>query len=300
MKEVPLQEKTYKHKWLKGMHYFARYLLLCLSICLCMIASLYGISNLICLRATNIYCPVYTEEQVRRHNFKNGSPKGDFGVASCWYIDTARFDFQAILEPNSKLLQAHVDQFSTSHIIQCAIYFIVILYPLYVIIWYGFYLFYDTFYLIFNLIINGIIGYEYKHDKNVVLLNMKHNPRITNVINETRRKLHHAKALHRRKKHKRTSKGKIQNRNNSLSVVNSKRLCCCVNWIYIKWIEKYEIWKINYFYYDSKWRLFWLMGKEWMEIFIQIYGLFLYGGIDLFDKETNILGQNVAAVRGKR
>ena len=42
-----------------------------------------------------------------------------------------------------------------------------------------------------------------------------------------------------------------------------------------------------YYYVDSKWRLFSIIFREFIEIFIQFYALLLYGGINLFDFNSN-------------
>ena len=77
-----------------------------------------------------------------------------------------------------------------------------------------------------------------------------------------------------------------------ISVSGNDRMICCT-------CGRYQNWRRNHCYDDSRLRLFSIIGKEWFEILIQIYALFLYGGINLFDKDSNVLAQDPNIVRGK-
>ena len=54
-----------------------------------------------------------------------------------------------------------------------------------------------------------------------------------------------------------------------------------------------------YYYVDSKWYLFGIAMKEMIEILIQFHALLLYGGINIFNTNENILAQEAYVVRGK-
>ena len=45
------------------------------------------------------------------------------------------------------------------------------------------------------------------------------------------------------------------------------------------------------YYVDSKWRMLSIIVREWFEIGIQIYALLLYGGVNVFNLDSNILSQ---------
>ena len=45
------------------------------------------------------------------------------------------------------------------------------------------------------------------------------------------------------------------------------------------------------YYVDSKLRIFSIIVREWIEILIQMYALFLYGGISLLFPSSNVLSQ---------
>ena len=45
------------------------------------------------------------------------------------------------------------------------------------------------------------------------------------------------------------------------------------------------------YYVDSKWRMLSIILREWLEITAQIYALLLYGGVNVFALESNVLSQ---------
>ena len=49
-------------------------------------------------------------------------------------------------------------------------------------------------------------------------------------------------------------------------------------------------------YIDSKLKMLSIIIREWIEISIQIYALLLYGGIDVFSSNSNVLSQRANVI----
>ena len=51
------------------------------------------------------------------------------------------------------------------------------------------------------------------------------------------------------------------------------------------------------YYVDSKLRMLSIIAREWLEITTQIYALLLYGGINVFALESNVLSQKAYIIQ---
>ena len=290
---------------LHTLFYIARYLLLLIAISLVTISLLYGISNLIKLEATHFFCPIYTEEQVRQHNLENENAYGD-SVLSCWYIERSKLDLHAVRSLDMDVFEASFDHFTPWDAFICIIYCLISLYLLIIVLYNGYLVIFDTFYAILACLTARSEKHKRESNTRASSVNLTHrsmvtrNPRIKKMINKMRFKAKHAS---KKNKHviRQMSSPSISNRsdkyNRSVAVsrvagnayaYDSGNICV-----------RYQNWQRNHCYDDSKLRLFSIIGKEWFEILIQIYGLFLYGGVDLFDANSNVLAQHPNVVRGK-
>ena len=279
--------------------YFARYVLLLTTICLFIISLMYGISSLVTLEATNFFCPLHSEEEVRQHNLENGLEHGD-DQYSCWYINRSVMNLMKIIMLEDDLFEATFKNFTIINLFKCLLYCLVSLCLLIIILYNGYYVIYDTFF--------ALVGYFNSklncQDKYI------HNPRLTKTLTrmrykvKTRNKLRRKQIVSRSKlKQFNEKNGRKQNRKatrqSKFGVTGSASAASvagAVKWVISKY-QQWAVWYRKYYYHDSKWRLFTIMGKEWIEILVQTYGLLLFGGIDIFDSESNVLAQDSSVVR---
>ena len=93
------------------LYFIARHLILIVSYCLCIIASLYAVGSLVELKARNCFCPWYSLQQVQDCNKQHEYERGDGN--SCYYvflIEDCKQYF--ILEMHSSVLMIGTDNFS--------------------------------------------------------------------------------------------------------------------------------------------------------------------------------------------
>ena len=317
-------EENSNYETLTALVYFARYLLLLIIICLFGISLLYSISSLVTLEATHFFCPIYTEEQVRQHNLENNLAKGE-GSLSCWYIERSKIDFNAVESLDIDVFEANFDCYTTLDAIICAVYSLISLYLLIITLYHGYYLLFDTFYAILACFLNTNskscswcccnlrknVNVVNTDNNNQLAATIHHqgivdtkNPRITQVLNQMRLKAKHADKLNRHAaRHSRHSDREnidkfIKHRR--VAIQQKKKNCLAYAMsLFAEWYKKCGLWVVNNYYTDSKYRLFGIIGREWLEILIQTYGLFYYGGINLFNKESNVPAQDPIVVRGK-
>ena len=219
------------------------------------ILCLYSIGSLVSLKANNLFCPLYTEEEVRLYNFENDLPHGD--PESCFYINRKKLNINDIKNLNLDIFTATVE-LNDTNIFQFVLYIILLLLLSLATIYHSYLFIYDTIH--------------------VVCIKNKENARIKNILNRIKNK---------------TIKGiatsVTHNSDSNEAYIQDKKLTC---------YQKLKLVKKKYLYIDSKWHLFKEAGKEIMELFIQIYALMLYGGLNIFDLNQNILAQESYIVRG--
>ena len=233
-----------------------RLFVLLVSYFLCIVALLYTIGSIVNIQVTSFFCPIYTKEEVHQHNYENENAQGD-SIFSCWYINRQRLNYQAIFSLNSDIFTATIDQenLSTGQIITAVLYSIVGLVLLTTTLYYTYLWLYDVAVAILSLI---------KHTE--------YNPRVKTALVKDR-----LKALSRGKKQQSKS---------------MKKTFFAIWYNLKKWYKTFYDKEIYpYFYVDSKFQILSIIVREWIEILIQIYALLLYGGVDVFSTNSNILSQ---------
>ena len=253
---------------LYALYFVSRFLVLLTSCFLCIIASLYAIGNIVSLEATNFFCPSYSEEEIRKYNLQHNAPEGQ-SHGSCFYIDRQRLNYDEITALNLNIFSANTNNPTVIEIIICLIYIIITTILLLPTLYYSYLFVYDVFYEFRLRILIKTNTFNFATDK------YTQNPRICRLLFETAN----------------SKKAKINNNreNNATSGI-----CICCNYIvkmYLHCVKSCQMcyfdYVMPYYYVDSKWRLFSIIFREFIEIFIQFYALLLYGGINLFDFNSN-------------
>ena len=251
------------------LYFIGRYLVVITSYFLCIIASLYATGSLVTLEATNFFCPSYTLEQVRQYNLENGNKHGaPDTVDSCIRIDREGLNFNVLSDLTYyNIFAGKIDGSSLDGVayFQAILYFTTALILFISTLYHTYLLIYDT--------INAI--YSILYDK-------QRNDRI------------HKKLCNL---HKNTQQSDRAEHSQKPKQINCVLWCCfCVWKSYIFCIRncmKFYFKHIQPVYYvDSKWRMLSIIIREWFEIAIQIYALLMYGGINVFDIESNVLSQS--------
>lgn len=243
------------------LYFIGRYLIILTSYFLPLIAALLGIGSVVSLEATNFFCPSYTEEKVRQHNLDNENPYGD-DPWNCWYIERPRLNLNAIANLDLQIFIAKLNNFTPLSIIQLCIYLTIAIALTITTLRHSYILLYDSFYLLFSCLTKNNI-----------------NPRICkHLIEYTRREV------------TRTAHDATPNENGSSNTDGWERKCqrliscnCMTKWYFGLVYPLY--------YVDSKWRTLSLIFREWIEIFIQLYALMLFGGINVLSPDSNVLSQ---------
>ena len=278
--------------------YIARYVLLLTTICLFIISLMYGISNLLTLEATNFFCPLYSREEVLQHNLENGMEHGSSRY-SCWYINRSKINLLKIILSQEDLFEATFKHVTVINLFKFLLYCLISLWLLFMILYNGYYLIYDTCFTLLSCINNKIKSRIVRAICNCPKEHI-HNPRVTNALNHMRYKVKTQNKLRRKRSLSRSKlmqfnqdKGKTKEKQS----VQSKFGATGVRKLIIDKYQQWILWYRKYYYQDSKWRLFTIMGKEWLEILVQTYVLFLFGGINIFNLESNVLAQDSSVVR---
>ena len=244
--------------------YISRYFVLCVCGLLLCISVLYTVGSVSTIAAENFWCPVRTEDEVRKFNFENDFPRGN--TSTCHYIDSASLNYGRLkyLTIDSYVARIDFDNEGASSLIQFIIYCLISLFLFVIILYHCYFVLYDTF---------AIIVYGRK------------NKRIKKAIEKV------VKEFTDKQKQVIT---KTTEKEQQVSVRNFEWLWCCCRCVNIYYcfkenvLDKYI--KPRY-YNDSKLHLINTMVREIIEICIQTYALLLYGGLDIFDPNRNVLAQ---------
>ena len=273
------------------LYYIARYLSLFLLIGLCIISTLYAVGNLVTIQAENFTCPRYTEEQVRRTNFDKRYETGQ--TNTCFYIDRQVLDFNAIYNLDISIYNASFgDNIDIFDAILFVFYLFIALISIILTIYHAYYLLYDSYYFIRGKCTNHNPTTATHDNSNKVHTTHKINPRFKKIVEECSKNYHRSKA---KQKRQRSTKNHKQKKNTQVKYQSSLQKCLhgfsdAIN-IYTHFIS-------DYVYFDSKYWLIGIILREFFEIIIQFYALLLYGGVNLFDKNENVLSQEGHIVEG--
>ena len=269
--KVPITYDT-QDKLFYVLYFVGRYLVVCTSYFLCIISTLYAIGSLTTLEVSNLFCPVYTKEEIRTYNKINGNQYGA-SERSCYYIDRTRLNLDNIFQLNISLFSAEFGENITFvSVLVSILYFIVTTILILPTIYHTYYLIYDTFFALRSYILGEIII----------------NPRVYRWLQKLTQKYG--------KKNDRSSNIKKK----SIKIIEKKirsgsNICCLIS-CYINGMRSCTRCYFEYinplYYVDSKLRLLSLIFREWIEITIQFYALMLYGGVNLFDSNSNVLSQS--------
>ena len=127
------------------LYFIGRYLVVLTSYSLCVIAALYATGSLVVLEATNLFCPLYTLEEIREYNYENGYEHGSSD--SCVRIDRQGLDLSVLQDLNSNVLNGKIDSDS----IDAGSFLLSILYSLTAIILFVVTL-YQTYWLLYDTV----------------------------------------------------------------------------------------------------------------------------------------------------
>ena len=138
---------------LYALYFTVRLFVLLVSYMLCVVALFYTIGSIVDIEVTSFFCPTYTKEEVRQHNYENGYAEGD-SIFSCWYIDRPRLNYEAMFSLNSDIFTARIDQenLSIGQIITATLYSIITLVLLTKTMWYTYFWLYDVSVAMLSLI----------------------------------------------------------------------------------------------------------------------------------------------------
>lgn len=264
------------------LYFIGRYLVLLTSYFLCTICILYAIGSIVTLEATNFFCPSYTEAQVRQHNLENGFNEGD-SPWSCWYIEQRRLNYESLFELDIGIFTGRIANITFVTILQSLVYTLVALILLIPTIYHSYLLLYDTFF--------AIRSYAFDTEANIRIhrcltkLNRKASKRNVVAGNPAAASADGTSETQKEQTLSTTN----SNANSKTGICNN---CCrmignCIR-RFNKWYFEFVL---PVYYVDSKWRMLSIIGREWIEIAIQFYALLLYGGINLFNPNSNVLSQ---------
>ena len=267
-------------------YFMIRYILLFTSLFLSMIAVVYGISNLLAVEATNFFCNIYNAQQVWEHNNEIGenNPLSD----SCWKIDELSLDESKVTGLNAGLFDVSVSENqSIGNIIGCLIFQLLALFLLFIVLQNGYYTIYDT--------IHTIVTSKQQAQSPI-------NPRVQKVQKQWAKISHHRKQKQKkqqRKQKQQQHKNKIQNKKiksnrwcTNIMLNYCQRCCKCMSTKYDWYNDFYE----SHFYFDSKFKIFSLLIGEMLEMLLQLYALFMYVGITIFNTKEIVLSQHYDVV----
>ena len=256
------KSSTKQEQCYQTLYFMVRYFIVLLTLVLSLIASIYAVSALIETEATDFFCPKKDSQQVHDRNRKEGLNGGS--SFDCWFIDRPSVDLSKIKQLQLDIYQAHINYYDQSFvtIFGCMIFSFLALFLLFIALQNGYYTIYDTLY--------------------TFVFTNEPNPRIVAVI------VQYSDGI-KAKRYSITAK--------MSELKNGDKSCCkrCVLWseyLYDQYCYIYE----KYLYFDSKWKILNSLVWEVMEIIVQFYGLCLYGGLNLFNMDDVILGQEYHVV----
>ena len=252
------------------LYFIGRYSVVITSYFLCVIASLYAIGSLVTLEATNFFCASYTLEKIRQYNLDNGNEHG-VDDDSCLRIDRQGLNSNVLSDLNYNIFTGKIDSDSLDFVayFQAILYFTTAFVLFIPALYHTYLLIYDTIYALYSFV--------YHEQKNEMVK-------------------HKLTGLHKSRQRGCQAEHSQNQQKSTLKTVHRALWCCfytrktysfCVRECmkcYFKHIQPI-------YYVDSKWRMLSIIFREWFEIAIQIYALLLYGGINIFDIESNVLSQ---------
>ena len=264
MSAEPIQPTSKFDKTLFVLLFVTRCFVVLTTFVLLMIAILYAIGSLIILQADNFFCPGLSEKEVRLYNFENGNAIGHWG--SCYYIDRKVVRWQYIYSLNINLFDAvFVNDTNGGAIFQCSMFVLVSICMFIIAIYHLYFIIYDTLFIIID----------------------KPNPRIARSL----------KSIIKKCKRHVQKNDDVVDKHEERKVSNNIK---CFGSIKSKFKQLQNDYYKQHYYPDSMLQLTGMWIKEMIEIMIQSYALFLYGGLNVFIPKQNILAQESYVVRGKQ
>ena len=224
---------------------------------------------------------------MRRFNYLNGYENGEGGW--CYFIDSKRLNLGLIYDLDIFIYTASfagdIGIFEvTLFVFYSSISIIFAILTMY----HGYYLLYDTYYII---VVCLKIICTTDRDGHTTM----NNPRFKGIVEECTKNYHQAKTKHKRQRKQAKSRKKLIQKKGQSSLKK------CVEKCFVCFSNRINFcthFMSNYFYFDSKYWLFGIILREFCEIMIQFYALLLYGGMNLFDTNENVLSQKGYIVEG--
>ena len=129
--------------------FVTRYIILLATLTLLVIAVLYTIGSIVTLNADNLFCPAYSEQDVRKYNYENNLAEGD--ADSCYYIDRQRLNFNDIKNLNLNIFEASflkISDLTIDTMMRFLFYSIICVCLFGIIVYQSYFLIYDTIFLL--------------------------------------------------------------------------------------------------------------------------------------------------------
>ena len=268
------------------MYWITRFFFVSASFCFTILTACYGISNITTINAINFFCPIYSAQQVYQHNIANNNTQGE-DETSCWVINRLRLNSVAVEDLSLGLYTAEIKLFDdlddhscmniNINIIAFLIFCIMTMYSFIIAIE-------NLYFIIYDLICFYILK---KFNPRIVKIQKKHQRKNLKQLRDSNSNINQRKSTNYNQNINQNT-GMVERdednaKNESRMTLIKNRLVgcmCCMCTSYRR-----------YFYNDSKYTIFKNMIGEIFEISVQLYGLLLYGGINLFDMNNIPLAQ---------
>ena len=275
---------------------------------LCLISSLYATGSLITLEATSFFCPVYSAEEVRQHSVEIVSRVGA-SIWSCWFVNRKRLNYEAIFELDINIFSASIDinTLTFFKVFQTLSYSMVVLILLIATLHHTYLFIYDTMFAILSRIqnkeINPRINERLKKLTRKDINKYKQHGTKNNNSQQTDDNMDGDNSDREDNSNKNSKNSNTSNEQwSQLFGVRSGRSCCFCCWLCESILhccfrcktmnkEYYSKYVMPFYYVDSKWKILNIIFREWFEILVQFYALLLYGGINIFSPNSNVLSQ---------
>ena len=278
---------TYNIRAYLVLYFVIRLILVLTSLFLSVIAILYAVSNLITLSAVNIFCPVYTAEEVKENSREISKNHGVESDHTCWKIDRELFDAERVTSLSLNVFEAEISKNPAfSNIIGFMSFVLLGLLLLFIGLQHGYYLIYDLIFTIKTIHADGR-----QEDERL-------NPRVKQVRNQWAKKIRNQKKVNNHKNIKK-NKDRLQNKAKQKKISAGQKTSTAISNSYSVIMDKYQTYLDlyeRYFYFDSKYKIWSILGGELFEICVQFYGLCLLGGIDLLYPDSVVLSQEYYTV----
>ena len=312
-------------------YYILRIVVFSITICLSLIAMLYAVANLITLEAVNLFCKDLTPSEVYQHSFEYSLNEGAVNN-SCWYIHREVLDRDTIEKLDLDIYEPSFNDIYFGDVIACLFFMTLAIILLITGSYWGYYLFLEFYYILCLRDLTKLKNKRFIRTNKAQRAKNKRHGKQNSQQNMKQQQQHmHGKnnsGNHMHGKH--LSVNNIGGNNSGHSSHSSQQsnlsgifspslqirykykdnicLCCCctvIDCIYRAYYEcircehgYYLKYIAPYYYNDSKIKVISLFGFECIEIFVQFYGLLLYGGWDLFEADNkNILAQETYVIK---